>query len=63
MISGVGACLFIAVGTLFNPRPKGFQLPVSVDGCPKQIYTEITSEIWQKAIARNYTVDYWPTYE
>ncbi|CAM6000601.1 unnamed protein product, partial [Sphagnum balticum] len=60
IILGVGTCLFITFGTLVNPRPKGFQLPVSVDGCSRETVTEVGFDQWYNASQRHYTVNYWP---
>jgi len=45
-----------------NPKPKGIQLPVSVDGCSRETFIKVTSDVWMAASKRNYTVDYWPEY-
>ncbi len=59
-LSGIVTCLFISIGTMIYPKPKGIQLPVSVDGCSKEIMMEVTSDIWNSAINKNYTLDYRP---
>ena len=60
LVSGVGMCLFIAIGTIVNPRPKAFQLSVSVDGCPAQTLSSISHEAWVSAANRKYYVNYEP---
>ncbi len=61
MISGVGMCLFITLGAMVYPKPKGFQLPVSVDGCSRETI-EVSDDVCMAANKRNYTVDYRPEY-
>ncbi|XP_054166127.1 sodium-coupled monocarboxylate transporter 2-like [Oppia nitens] len=60
LISGVGMCLFITIGTLVYPRPKGFQLPVSVNSCPAEIIEHISYDTFISATQRHYSVDYHP---
>ncbi len=61
-ISGVGMCLFITVSAMVYPKPKGFQLPVSVDGCSSETSIQVSGDVWMAANNQNYTMDYRPEY-
>ncbi|CAG2121325.1 unnamed protein product, partial [Medioppia subpectinata] len=60
LVSGVGICLAITIGTIIYPRPKGFQLPVSVTSCPPEILSLVSEKTWMSAAQRQYSVHYEP---
>ncbi|CAG2163638.1 unnamed protein product [Oppiella nova] len=57
LVSGIGVCLVITTGTIIYPRPKGFQLPVSVTSCPPDIISQLCSGyklgIWEQSFTSN----------